>query len=201
MADKTIGTLPAAESLDDESLLVAEQQGEAVSVSGALFKQFAVAAAQFAVDAAKAAADRAEAAVAHSPTVGESGTWLVWDANTGTYVDSGVAATGANGSSIQSIERTEGSGASGTTDTYTVTLTDGSKTAFQVYNGKDGTVTFADLTAEQKATLKGDKGDPGEPGKKGDTPVKGTDYWTEADKTEIVNGVLAALPVAEEESF
>ena len=34
----------------------------------------------------------------------------------------------------------------------------------------------------------------GEKGDKGDTPVKGTDYWTAADKTEIVNDTLAALP-------
>ena len=31
-------------------------------------------------------------------------------------------------------------------------------------------------------------------GLKGDTPVKGTDYWTAADKQEIVNDTLAALP-------
>ena len=36
--------------------------------------------------------------------------------------------------------------------------------------------------------LKGDKGEPGK------APVKGTDYWTAADKTEIVNDTLAALP-------
>lgn len=42
--------------------------------------------------------------------------------------------------------------------------------------------------------LKGDKGDKGEPGADGYTPVKGTDYWTEADKAEIVDDVLAALP-------
>lgn len=35
----------------------------------------------------------------------------------------------------------------------------------------------------------------------GDTPVKGTDYWTETDKTEIINDVLEALPSAEEASF
>ncbi len=39
--------------------------------------------------------------------------------------------------------------------------------------------------------LKGDKGDTGADGK---TPVKGTDYWTAADKQEIVNSVLSALP-------
>ena len=31
-------------------------------------------------------------------------------------------------------------------------------------------------------------------GLKGDTPVKGTDYWTAADKAEIVADTLAALP-------
>ena len=36
--------------------------------------------------------------------------------------------------------------------------------------------------------------DVGLKGDKGDTPVKGTDYWTEADKAEIVNDTLAALP-------
>ena len=45
---------------------------------------------------------------------------------------------GAAGSSIQSIDRTSGTGAPGTKDTYTVTLTNGNTTTFQVYNGKDG---------------------------------------------------------------
>lgn len=42
--------------------------------------------------------------------------------------------------------------------------------------------------------LKGDKGDPGAKGADGKTPVKGTDYWTSADKQEIVADTLAALP-------
>lgn len=45
--------------------------------------------------------------------------------------------------------------------------------------------------------LKGDKGDKGDKGAKGadgKTPVKGTDYWTSADKAEIVNDTLAAMP-------
>lgn len=47
----------------------------------------------------------------------------------------------------------------------------------------------------------GPQGEPGEPGPQGDpgpagySPVKGTDYWTAADKAEIVADVLAALPV------
>ena len=36
--------------------------------------------------------------------------------------------------------------------------------------------------------------DVGLKGDKGDTPVKGTDYWTAADKAEIVSDTLAALP-------
>ena len=45
--------------------------------------------------------------------------------------------------------------------------------------------------------LKGDTGatgPQGEPGANGYTPIKGTDYWTAADKAEIVDDVLAALP-------
>ena len=41
---------------------------------------------------------------------------------------------------------------------------------------------------------KGDKGDTGATGADGYTPVKGTDYWTAADKAEMVDDVLAALP-------
>lgn len=42
--------------------------------------------------------------------------------------------------------------------------------------------------------LKGAAGTPGKNGTDGKTPVKGTDYWTVADKAEIVNETLAALP-------
>ena len=44
----------------------------------------------------------------------------------------------------------------------------------------------------------GEKGDPGTPGK---TPIRGADYWTAADKQEIVNDVLAALPDGTEVSY
>ena len=49
------------------------------------------------------------------------------------------ALTGPQGSSISSIKRTSGTGAAGTTDTYTITMTDGSTHTFNVYNGADGT--------------------------------------------------------------
>lgn len=78
--------------------------------------------------------------------------------------------------------------------------------------GADGVMTFADLTEEQKESMRGPQGPQGpqgEQGPKGDTgetgpagkdgqdghtPQKGTDYWTASDKTEIVNDVLTALP-------
>ncbi len=47
----------------------------------------------------------------------------------------------------------------------------------------------------------GKDGAQGEKGADGHTPVKGTDYWTAADKQEIVSSVLAALPDGTEVSY
>ena len=49
-----------------------------------------------------------------------------------------------------------------------------------------------------KDGINGKDGEPGVNGQDGYTPVRGTDYWTEEDKTAIVNDVLNALPSAEE---
>lgn len=63
-------------------------------------------------------------------------------------------------------------------------------------NGK----TWVNLIAE--AELKGDKGDKGDTGADGKdgadghTPVKGTDYWTAADKAEIVNDTKNAIDLS-----
>lgn len=43
--------------------------------------------------------------------------------------------------------------------------------------------------------IEGPAGPQGETGPAGYTPQKGVDYFTEADKTEIINSVLSALPV------
>lgn len=48
---------------------------------------------------------------------------------------------------------------------------------------------------------KGEKGDKGDPGADGYTPQKGIDYYTETDKQELVNAVLAAIPSVEEATF
>ena len=59
MADKNIGALAAAADLYDDSLLVAEQQGAAVKVTGRQFKSFAQAAVRQYVDDAQNAANDA----------------------------------------------------------------------------------------------------------------------------------------------
>lgn len=89
-------------------------------------------------------------------------------------------AKGDPGRGIKSIARTSGNGAAGTVDTYTITYTDGTTSAFQVRNGANG--------------KDGIDGTDGKDGADGKTPIKGTDYYTNADKTEMVNAVLAALP-------
>lgn len=62
MADKQISSLPAATSVDDASLFVVEQQGQAMSASGALWKGFAVQAVQPFANAAQQAAQQAQQA-------------------------------------------------------------------------------------------------------------------------------------------
>lgn len=43
-------------------------------------------------------------------------------------------------------------------------------------------------------TIQGPPGATGPQGPAGNTPVKGTDYFTEVDKAEMVNRVLSSLP-------
>lgn len=77
----------------------------------------------------------------YAPSV-DSGGNLTWTASkSGMPQVSGANIKGPKGDAgvgIASIARTSGTGASGTTDTYTITLTDGSTSTFTVYNGKDG---------------------------------------------------------------
>ena len=121
MADKTIGSLPQAQSVDDASLFVCEQQGTAMKTTGAQWKGFAVqavsplvtqaqqsatqagnsatAAANSATAAAKSAEDAAESAQTAQEYSGKpptiiDGTWWVWNAEAQKYEDTGEAARG-----------------------------------------------------------------------------------------------------------
>lgn len=77
------------------------------------------------------------------PPKPENGTWWIWDAEKGTYVNTNISCelTGPTGNGIQSIQLTQGNHTPGSTDIYTVTMTDGSKYNIAVYNGLNGTGT------------------------------------------------------------
>lgn len=85
-----------------------------------------------------------------------------------------------------------------TTTGATITISDkNGTTTTTIANGKDGKVgekgeafRYEDFTEEQLASLRG------KDGVDGYSPIKGTDYYTEEDKNEIVNLVLEALPNA-----
>lgn len=63
---------------------------------------------------------------------------------------------GPTGASVDRIERTSGTGAPGTTDTYTVYLTDGQTGGtFQVYNGSNGTGS-GDFMSDGSVPMTGD---------------------------------------------
>lgn len=56
-------------------------------------------------------------------------------------------------------------------------------------------------TTDTGKPSRGATGPQGPNGDPGHTPVKGTDYWTEADKQDIVNNVIAALPDGTEVAY
>ena len=121
MADRTIGSLPQATKVDDASLFVIEQQGDAMSCTGAQWKGYAQAAVQQYVSTAQEAAADAEQSAAEAeqsaqsaaqsatnaqksattaqeysgkPPIIQNGTWWTWDADAQEYVDTGYAARG-----------------------------------------------------------------------------------------------------------
>ena len=78
-----------------------------------------------------------------------------------TSVLAAIADSGIRGVGIASILRTAGTGAAGTTDTYTITFTDATANTFTLVNGADGA-----------------KGDTGSQGVKGDTGDTGSQGFT-----------------------
>lgn len=173
MADKKISELPSLATFADDSLLVVEQNGSAGSVRGALVKEYAFQAAQ--------------SALQKYPII-KNGTWWLWNGTT--YTDSGYAAQGKGDkgdtgkgltildfyTSVSLLESSVSSPEAG--DAYGV----GTAAPYDIYiySPTQGWVNSGPLQGVQ--------------GEKGETPVKGEDYWTEADKAEIVNDVLAGLP-------
>ena len=90
----------------------------------------------------------------------------VFDGVTREWIDNGQLSgvAGADGVGIRSVEQTTTSDEDGGENILTVTLTNGVTSQFTVKNGR--------------------KGSPG------NTPQRGTDYWTAADQKAIVDAVL-----------
>lgn len=129
---------------------IAKTDTEAAKAAAEAAKADAEAAAQSASgdagnadQAAKDAAASALSAQQYSgkPPKPQDGTWWIWNAETGQYEDSGIGCdlVGPQGVGIQDIVLTSGNHAPGTSDVYTVTLTDGSTKTISVYNGRNGT--------------------------------------------------------------
>lgn len=70
------------------------------------------------------------------PFIGDNGNW--WIGTT----DTGVKARGDDGVGIVDIARTSGDGSPGTTDIYTISLTDGSTKDIPIYNAQDGKTAY-----------------------------------------------------------
>lgn len=97
-------------------------------------------------DAAQAAAEAAASALSAKhysgkPPKPQDGTWWIWDADQEKYIDSGIGCelVGPTGNGIADIQLTKGDHTPGTTDIYTVTMTDGTTCSISVYNGRNGT--------------------------------------------------------------
>lgn len=101
-------------------------------------------------NAQKAASDSADEAAASAlsaqqysgkPPMAQDGTWWVWDADQQEYIDTGIGCelVGPIGIGVKDIQLTKGDHTPGTTDIYTITLTNDSTYNISVYNGRNGT--------------------------------------------------------------
>ena len=73
-----------------------------------------------------------------TPHIGTNDNWWIGDTDTGVKANGKDGAPGTDGNGIASIVQTGGTGAPGTVDTHTITMTNGETYDLNIYNGKDG---------------------------------------------------------------
>ena len=132
-----------------------------------------------------------------TPTIGPNGNWFLGATDTGKPSRGATGAPGKDGAK----------GAPGA-DGITPHIGDngnwflGENDTGKPSRGATGAKGDAGATGPAgPAGPQGHAGAPGKDGAPGKTPVRGTDYWTAADKQEIVNSVIAALPDGTEVSY
>lgn len=129
-----------------------------------------------------------------TPTIGVNGNWYLGATDTGNPSRGEKGDTGASGAPGK--DGTNGSpGADGVTPHI------GENGNWYLGNTDTGKPSRGVAGAKGSDGANGKDGAQGEKGADGKTPVKGTDYWTESDKQEIVNDVIAALPDGTEVSY
>lgn len=131
-----------------------------------------------------------------TPTIGQNGNWYLGEEDTGKPSRGAIGAQGKDG--VTPHIGDNGNWYLGSTDTGKPSRgVKGDPGAAghspAVTATKSGGVTTVKVDGEVVATIND--------GKNGKTPVRGTDYWTGADKQEMVNEVLAALPDGTEVSY
>ena len=150
-----------------------------------------------------------------TPTIGTNGNWYLGETDTGKPSRGEKGDTGAAGTTFTPSVAADGTlswtndGGKTNPDSVNIKGPQGNpgekgNPGETGANGADGvTPTIGENgnwylgttdTGKPSRGEKGDKGDPGAQGPAGATPVKGTDYFTAADKAALVQDVLAALP-------
>ena len=130
-----------------------------------------------------------------TPTIGENGNWYLGETDTGKPSRGAKGDKGDKGEKgdtgeqgIQGIQGEKGDtgvpGKDGKDGKNGITPTIGANGNWYIGSTDTGKPSRGD---------KGEQGPQGERGADGKTPIKGTDYWTEADKAEIVQSVIEEL--------
>ena len=163
MADKTIGSLPQAQSVDDSSLFVCEQQGVAMKTTGAQWKGFAVNAVSQYVEPAQQAAQQAQQAAQQAQdAVSQIGTAVEdTQANAQAAQEAKEAAETAQGKAEDAQEAIENLSVSaetlppdqGATVEKTVSPDGVVSLAFGIPQGKTGNVMYATFAIDPETGL------------------------------------------------
>lgn len=126
--------------------------------------------------------------------------WVYYYKGSGSWMNQGSfkgadGNDGNDGVSITSIVRTSGNGAAGTTDTYTITYSEGSPTTFTVYNGADGVNGSSFLTGSGAPTTQGNNGDTYLDIVTADVYTKANDTWTKVGNIQGAEGHTPVITI------